>query len=503
MTMNPSHGGVRGSDSSLRSPLFEGRFGRMFRRLPPADFSQTGLLKLGAAMIPRSQSGSTGSDSRNSKVAAGYTFFGQFVGHDLTFDPVSSLGRDNDPDALVDFRTPRFDLDSVYGRGPADQPYLYTDEVRLLLGEQLENKKDFDVPRLNATERAVIADPRNDENVIISQLHACFLRFHNRLADQTIEVKRDFSAIQRLVRWHYQWAILYDFLPAIVNGETYKQVWPYNRNHSKLATHPPDLQFYKCKEGAYLPIEFSAAAYRFGHATIRPAYRVNSGSDSGGPFFILSNNPNEDLRGFTRFNRAWAVDWGLFFDRFSKRSKGTSVQRALKIGPSLSEPMGNLPFDSTKDCVSLAQRNLLRGWRLRLPSGQCVARAMGIEPIEDHKLTVGATGRGREKPARLTKIAPEFRRNAPLWYYILAESELLFNGERLGPVGGRIVMETFIGLLLEDRHSFLRQDPQWKPEGLGGIYFGLSELLRTATMAAPRSASSKSKPRTAPLISRD
>ena len=66
-------------------------------------------------------------DAGDSSVAAVYTYFGQFVDHDITFDPVSSLERLNDPDALVNFRTPRFDLDSVYGRGPLDEPFLYDD----------------------------------------------------------------------------------------------------------------------------------------------------------------------------------------------------------------------------------------------------------------------------------------------------------------------------------------------------------------------------------------
>jgi len=187
-----SHGNLRGDDSPLRSRSFEGRFGRMFRNLPPAQFDPDDLANLSKEMISRAERVPDGErDPAESRTPAGYTYLGQFIAHDITFDPVSSLERDNDPDALVDYRTPRFDLDSVYGRGPVDQPYLYEDDVRLVLGQKLSNDKDYDVPRVESTERAIIGDPRNDENVIITQLHAIFLRFHNSLANALGERGRD------------------------------------------------------------------------------------------------------------------------------------------------------------------------------------------------------------------------------------------------------------------------------------------------------------------------
>src|SRR6185437_15636315 len=115
-----------------------------------------------------------------------YTYFGQFIDHDLTFDPASSLQKQNDPDALVDYRTPRFDLDNVYGRGPDDQPYLYEDGRTFILGRKLSgaqaNPRARDLPRSAVNDakshphRAIIGDPRNDENVIVSQLQGLFHR---------------------------------------------------------------------------------------------------------------------------------------------------------------------------------------------------------------------------------------------------------------------------------------------------------------------------------------
>src|SRR6266581_5504399 len=224
----PIHGSTRGLERVQASRQFAGRFGRMFRTLEPADFDKKDLQCLAAAMVAEREDPPTpeGQDDpeENSAISAGYTYLGQFIDHDLTFDPTSSLQRDNDPDALVDFRTPRFDLDCLYGRGPDDQPYLYeADGVRMLLGRPLtgnpHDPNTRDLPRNSPApgnpRRALIGDPRNDENVIVSQLHATFLRFHNRIADLLHGADADFHTVQRLVRWHYQWVVLHDFLPTI------------------------------------------------------------------------------------------------------------------------------------------------------------------------------------------------------------------------------------------------------------------------------------------------
>src|SRR5437763_10303698 len=116
-------------------------------------------------------------EDENPTVTAGYTYLGQFIDHDITFDPVSVLTAANDPDALTDFRTPRLDLDSVYGRGPDDVPFLYDpDGVHLLIGRNAEG--DDDLPR-NSNGRALLGDPRNDDNLIVSQLTQGFLKYHN------------------------------------------------------------------------------------------------------------------------------------------------------------------------------------------------------------------------------------------------------------------------------------------------------------------------------------
>src|SRR5215475_2132662 len=174
---------TRGLMSTRTSPAFEGAFGRMFRLPRAAQFGESeeenlgNLAALGKTMAAARDAPKDGKDEEESGIPALYTYLGQFIDHDLTFDPASSLQKQNDPDALIDFRTPRFDLDCVYGRGPDDQPYMYQDDgVRLLEGE------NGDLPR-SANGRAIIGDPRNDENRIVSQLQTVFIKFHNRAVD--------------------------------------------------------------------------------------------------------------------------------------------------------------------------------------------------------------------------------------------------------------------------------------------------------------------------------
>ena len=214
---------IRGLMSTGTSPSFQGRFGRMFRSLSGAKFGKDvdenliNLAALGDAMSAGFDKPFDGRDPEESGIPALYTYLAQFIDHDITFDPASSLQKQNDPDALIDFRTPAFDLDNVYGRGPDDQPYMYEGNS-FLLGDPIQggdpNAKDL--ARNNANpRRALIGDPRNDENTIVSQLQGLFLRFHNRLlADSELP----FETVQRLVRFHYQFVVLNDFLPRIVHS---------------------------------------------------------------------------------------------------------------------------------------------------------------------------------------------------------------------------------------------------------------------------------------------
>jgi len=494
------HGILRGLDGVNASSILEGRFGRMFRTLPKAEFPKEALIILAEKMSAEPDNPPTPEtekdDEENSGISAGYTYLGQFIDHDITFDPASSLQKQNDPNSLVDFRTPRFDLDNMYGRGPDDQPYLYdADGRKLLLGRSLSGSSSDantrDVPRNNPNsgdKRAIIGDPRNDENVIVSQLQATFLRFHNRMVD--VMPDADFATIQRAVRWHYQWVILHDFLPTIIGTETLSKILPHLGKGTNIHEDKPVLNFYKWHKEPFMPVEFSVAAYRFGHSMVRPIYRLNT--TLPGRFDIFSNNPATSLTGFREFPKEWAIDWRLFFN-FGNNPNPLSkerIQPAYKIDSSLVNPLAHLPASIASDIPSLALRNLLRGKSMGLPSGQDVARIMSIPVIPDTKLKVGKANQdGQKSNPSISDLHLAFKNNAPLWYYVLAEAQQAFKNNdtplHLGPLGGRIVGEVFVGLMLGDSHSFLSQNPEWKPieSFMNKGTFGIAELITQAMKA--------------------
>ena len=428
------------------SRLVEGRFGRMFR-LPPFVPDDARIAEIAALMEEGAEAASSTHD--NPGVPSGYTYVGQFVDHDLTFDPASSLDRQNDPDALTNFRTPRFDLDSLYGRGPSDDPYLYDKDTkdRLLVGSS--NGGD-DLPR-NSQQTALIGDPRNDENTFVGQLHLTMIKFHNRVVDLVEgdpSLRRGsestFETAQRIVRWHYQWMVLHDFLRRTVGDEQLEQVLDESGRLPKVR-----LQHYSVASStAYMPVEFAVAAYRFGHSQIRGRYQLNTlvgplPTFSPGP---VAADPLGHFGGFRELPPFWTVEWRRFFEiPAAPGQEAVRVQMTRSIDTKLANPLKALPPEIGGDRPSLIDRNLTRGARLLLPSGQAVAQAMGVAPLSDADLELPGGG------------------PAPLWYYVLREAKVLAGGHRLGPVGGGIVAEVFVGLMAKDPSSYLRLDPRWRP----------------------------------------
>jgi Animal haem peroxidase len=392
---------------------------------------------------------------------AGTTFMGQFMDHDMTFDLTSRLGVPTQPEASVNTRTPALDLDSVYGGGPDDDPDLYTFER----GHAPKFKIGFgglfeDLPR-TANRSAIIADPRNDENLMLAGLHAAFLLFHNQAVDYVEE--RDhraapdevFSAARRLTRWHYQWMILHEFLPLFIGQSCVDDILSRGR------------QFYRPRE-AFMPVEFQGAVYRFGHTLVRPSYRANLAGDNGAPFFGMIFDPAGqgqadpiDLRGGVCARRRF-IGWQTFFDFGPTFTDGPdnphpAIRTNKMVDTHISTPLFRLPLAaiaSGDPPISLPQRNLLRHITWSLPSGQSIARAMGLpssQVLSSRDL------------AELTDFGHSLAVSTPLWYYALKEGEVVEGGLRLRPVGGRIVGEVIIGLLQLDQHSYLAADPRWRP----------------------------------------
>ena len=328
------------SQPDSHDTVMAGRFTTLLPGLSPAAFDLADLRQLADEMTPKQErrpTHKTGLDpGEDPAITAAYTYLGQFADHDLTFDPTSRLRESLDREQigkLADFRTPRFDLDNLYGRGPDDQPYMYDrDGIRMLPGEPLSgNPHDphaVQVPR-GPNGRALIGDPRDDENRIVSQLHAIFLRFHNQVADH-IGKKAGFQEIREQVRWHYQWVLVRDFLPTIIDSETYGRVFgdPYSP--------VPGLR--RLRTGLRLmPVEFSVAAYRFGHSMIRTEYRLNTAIER--PIFARNSDDTADLGGFRPIPDGWAIDWNFFIHL----EPSARPQHAFKIDTSLASPLRRLP----------------------------------------------------------------------------------------------------------------------------------------------------------------
>lgn len=527
------HGGQATDQNAFRS-LFQ---------LPAAQHLQADLIALGHAMDqPRDpldpKDGQD--DEENPFTPAGYTYLGQFVDHDLTFDATSDLADLSTFQAASDARTPRFDLDNVYGAGPADQPYLYGQagdafDGTLLLGEPLKDGVR-DVQR-NALGRAVIGDPRNDENAIVVQIHAAFIRFHNamvahRRADKQappLSGAQLFAWAQHAVRHHYQRILLDDFLPRILDTEaaTVKPLFDAIRAGTR-----PKPKVFPVAGAPFMPLEFAVAAYRLGHSMIRPGYRLAESPKADTPksdaLFPIFKGETDGLRGFRRLDPARGIDWSLFFHatlkagtaldaagRAANDAKNGPVdektgvaqlpqrrtQFAYKIDTMLVDPLGRLPeavapgqLPGSPDPTvlrSLAVRNLLRGRDFGLPSGERVADALGVPRLKPGDLTVRTDDFKLAKRRKIVDIAEGFAGDTPLWFYVLAEAEQgvlaalrkdpntdpRSLGTRLGPVGAAIVAETFVGLMLLDPTSVLNAPAPFRSV-TGGAGFSMVDMLR-------------------------
>ena len=492
------HGHADLGELTPRSVFYDqGRFGRLFPTLPPfaADTPRirAALTELGAPGGPMdpgddlsdpvslvTDPAKSARNPDNPRITAGFTFLGQFLDHDMTFDPTSSLARRQDPEAIRNFRIPALDLDSLYGGGPTASPELYDQTVdggrtTLLVEEipgsaavSIDGATRHDLPR-NSQHVALAGDPRNDENLVVSQLHLAFLRFHNRVvADVRAELGAGATAAEvfaeagRLVRWHYQWLVLHQFLPTTVGQAVVDDVLAAGPSHFRWRNDP------------FIPVEFSVGAYRFGHSQVRPSYRANFGTSASDPtrqFFALFLDPHaaaaddpSDLRGGHRAPRRF-VDWQTFFDFGDGRARPNK-----RIDTTLSTVLFHLPGQPEGEPTALATRNLLRNLTMQVPSGQRVAQAMRLPELA---------------PADLDDLRPfDLHRRTPLWFYVLREAELAAGGERLGPVGGRIVAEVIVGLVEGDRQSYLRQCPDWAPTYGSGGRFTMVDLLTAAGAVA-------------------
>ncbi len=474
--------------------LGPGKFGKIFPKAVPFRPSDEALINLGLAMRDAQFEDPT---LNNSLIPAGFTYLGQFIDHDLTFDKTVGFPQIDDPELIEQARTPTLDLDSLYGLGPKLQPELYDPAAQLngamfKIGKtdaapssggqgapSIPGSMPHDLPRNGQT--AIIGDPRNDENLLVAQTHLAFLKFHNRVMmnmpqsgggkksskSKPIDKQLSFTKAKQLVTWHYQWIVLNDFVARITDPKVFADIRTNGR------------KFYKFSGRPFMPLEFSVAAYRLGHSMIRETYNYNR---------VFSTDPGAltvaTLGLLFRFTGGggnapipsnWIIDWRRFFPVGDPKLLNITRKIDTRLIPQLHQLPGFTPPEPN----SLAVRNLLRGSRVGLPSGQDVAKIMSVKPMTPAELSLGTEGSIVRQHG--------FDKKSPLWFYILKEASVLGGGKRLGPVGSRIVGEVFVGLVEGDPNSFISKQPKWKPTLPAATpgNFTMADLLRIVNELNP------------------
>jgi len=425
------------------------------------------------------------------EIPAGFTYLGQFVDHDLTMDKTqAALGSDVTVDELIQGRSPALDLDSLYGRGPADDPQFYTDGLHLKMGRTAA-LEDFlpafdghDLPRDPQQPTALIPDARNDENLVVAQTHLAFIRFHNRVVDTIAPgpTSTKFEAAREQVVKHYQWMLRTDYLPRIVDPGIVEDVFTNGRTLFERSAPPGDAPT--------MPIEFSVAAFRLGHSMVRDAYNWNRFFDNGQGFLSLLFNfsaTSGSLSGTVPLPSNWIADFRRLYN-FAEAGRPDLVvpvgqfNRARNIDTRLTDPLAALPPGSfgPPDAqvpplqANLAFRNLTRGNMVKLASGQQMAALAGVNALTEDEIVAGDGG-GVDFSGLASGLRNELATKTPLWTYILREAEL--NGGRLTGVGGRIVAEVFHRAMEGSTYSIVRE-PHWRPNlGPDPFTFRMVDLL--------------------------
>ena len=475
------------ADAVADTPPF--RFSRMGPKGTDRQLTESNRNKLGNAIA----AGGGGA----SNIPAGFTYLGQFIDHDLTFDKTNvTFGEHVSPSQLLQARSPSLDLDSLYGAGPQDPgsaKFYAPDGLHLKTGKTVAVEVDpamdgFDLPRgagSTAAEKrtAIIPDPRNDENLAVAQTHLAFIRFHNRVVDTlpaSVPQSLRFATARELVTKHYQWMIRTDYLPRICAPGVVNNVFASGRKAFEPTAPPTEVPT--------MPIEFAVAAFRLGHSMIRRDYQWNArfDSDTGtlGTLDLLFtfSGGSGNLGGEPRLPSNWIADFRRLYDFGEANKPGLVVaadkfNRAMRIDTRLAEPLRTLPgFAAAED--SLAFRNLTRAKMLNLATGQQMATFLKNKGVTLTRLTKAQIRDGNDGAtlAGLTQVQRDaVLTNTPLWFYILREAEL--NAGRLKGVGARIVAETFHRAMEGSKHSIVR-DTAFKPSlGPNDTTFRMVDLL--------------------------
>ena len=494
-------------------------FGTMFPQLPAFRYSDQAAADLAATMrnaAPDPPGIDRGTPDDSAALPAEYTYLGQFIDHNLDFDETGQPAADLNPSSLTNFESFRFDLNNLFGGGPAADPQLYAADRRHLLvsGTLGEPRWDgyptvtgndgvYDLARDPLTGQAIAVEPRDDDNQIISQITAAFAAFYNDFVDRG----DSYAQARRLTEEYYQEIVLTDVLPAYVGQGTIDEYLGADRA-GRVTLHTPDFP-----SAAYTPVEFSVGAYRFGHSLVRDNYHINdifpatADIDDNVRIFDVGHFQAGDLSGGgplpgpdgsaqTGCSSAslcpWPnpaghqIQWKYFVPELDANPDDPGINYARQTQPAISPALFDLPSETIPGCTDAADpvcngsgdliaRDFARGDHDGLASGQDIARALGCDVI----------------PA--TSINPTadavFDSGTPLLYYVLAEAKSA--GRVLGCVGRKIVAETFLRVLWDTPGSILhtgfRPDPELVELAPETPAFSFGDLL-VDTRLAPRSS---------------
>ena len=430
----------------------------------------------------------------DSGIPSGYTYLGQFIAHEITFDGTKDLPANGSWPTSA--RSPQIDLDSLYGASDEQSTRFYQEDgIHLKTGPTDGDPRSYDndLPR-DEKGVALIGDERNDENLMVAQVHVAFIKFHNKvvdvLADSIPQHKLLETARAEVVR-HFQWIILNDHLKTLLDPLVLDDV----------LTKGPRLFKVESPQNLFMPIEFSAAAFRFGHSMVRNKYEWNffHSSEVEGKkpvpldqLFDQTHFSGEIGRvsfQTSRLQSQWVIDWRRFFDfkdftQYPPPIPG--INKARKIDTSINMGLEKIPGFPHEPLPlrerSIAVRNLLRGYALGLPSGEELARWCEAAPLTQPEISSGY------EQCLNSRV---LQGKTPLWYYILREAEVRGLGERLGPVGSRIVAETLIGLIKNSRYSILGNNWEplekcWRPGSEpGSVTFEMVDFLNFADVVNP------------------
>jgi hypothetical protein len=494
-------------------------FGTMFPGLSPFRYSDQAAADLAAAMenpTPDPPGTDRGTRDDSARLPAEYTYLGQFIDHNLDFDETPQPTAPVNASSLTNFESFRFDLNNVFGGGPSVDPQLYaSDHTHLLLSGTLGtpqadgfptvagNHGIFDLARDPVTGEAILVEPRDDENQILSQVSAAFAAFYNNFVDDG----DSYAQARRLTQEYFQEIVLTDVLPAYVGQSTINQYLHFGAN-GQVSVNTPNLP-----NANFTPVEFSVGAYRFGHALVRQDYHINdinpltTDIDDNVAIFDLNHYQSGDLSGGgllpgpSRFgtSRCTAtsvctqpnpaghqIQWKYFVPQLDAHPNDPGINFARQTQPTISPALFNLPAEAIAGCADAASpvcngtgdlisRDFARGNYDGLPSGQDIARALGCPVIPAASMN----------PTR----DAVFNSGTPLIYYVLAEARRAH--QVLGCVGSSIVAQTFIQVLWDTPNSILhtnfRPDPSLVKLAPETPKFSFGDLL-VDTGLAPRSS---------------